>query len=251
MSDPNKRPVQAPPALTARALMRSRDRATLATALAAGRAFWPYASLVLIACDLDASPLLLISALAEHTKNLRRDPKASLLFDGTAGRDDPLTGPRVTVLGEIVPEDDADALARFTRRHPAAAAYAGFRDFHLHRMRVERAHLVAGFGRIDWIEGAELLDQTPSLDWLRRAEAGVLQHMNADHADTLDRYAQSLLGLAGTGWQLTGIDGEGGDLRRAGEVARLSFPSPVTDVSDIRQVFVALAQSAQRGARSQ
>jgi heme iron utilization protein len=248
MSDPNKGPA---PALTARGLIRSRDRATLATSLTTGGAFWPYASLVLVACDLDASPLLLISKLAEHTKNLHRQPRASLLFDGTAGRDDPLTGPRVTVLGEVLPEADPDALARFIRRHPAATAYAGFKDFGLHRMRVGRAHLVAGFGRIDWIEGADLLDRTPALDWLRDAEAGVLQHMNADHADTLDRYAQSLLGLAGTGWQLTGIDREGGDLRRAGEVARVSFPSPVTDVPDIRQAFVALAQSAQRGTRSQ
>jgi putative heme iron utilization protein len=218
--------------------------------MATSAAAWPYVSLVLVACDLDASPLLLLSDLAEHTKNLKRDPLASLLFDGTAGRDDPLTGPRVTVMGKLLPEAEPDRRARFVRRHPSASAYAGFHDFHLYRMEVERAHLVAGFGRIDWIEVANLLDRAAPADWLRTAEPGVLQHMNVDHADTLDLYARKLMDLTGTGWRLTGVDREGADLRRGGQVARLAFPAPVTDVSDIRQAFVALAQSAKRGARS-
>jgi len=239
----------ATPALLARELMRRCDRAALATSLGAGGTVTPYASLVLVACDLDASPLLLISDLAEHTKNLQREPRAALLFDGTAGRDDPLTGARVTVLGEIRPDGDATRLARYTGRHPSAGAYAGFKDFHLYRMAVERAHLVAGFGRIDWIEGVDVLERAP-LDWLREAEPGILEHMNADHAGTLNLYAQSLLGLAGEGWRLTGVDPEGADLRSGGKIARLPFPAPVTDVSAIRQTFVALAQSARHGAQS-
>src|SRR5690242_4025975 len=112
----------ASPAATARRLLRSLDRATLATS----QDGWPYASLVLAAVDHDATPLLLLSDLAEHSKNLKRDPRASLLFDGTAGRDDPLTGPRVTVLGEARAIADPRLLARFTARHPSAEGYAGF-----------------------------------------------------------------------------------------------------------------------------
>jgi heme iron utilization protein len=115
------------PAQAARRLLRGLDRAGLATS----QQGWPYASLVLAAVDHDASPLLLLSDLAEHSKNLKRDPRVSLLFDGTAGRDDPLTGPRVTVLGELAAVADPRLVARFTRRHPAAADYAGFADFHL------------------------------------------------------------------------------------------------------------------------
>ena len=231
------------PALTARGLMRRLDRASLATSLTAGDGSWPYASLVLVASDLDASPLLLLSDLAEHSKNLTRDPHASLLFDNTVGRDDPLTGTRVTVLGEIQPEPGETGLERFIRRHPSAAAYAGFKDFRLYRMRVKRAHLVAGFGRIDWIDGEDVLF-AGGLDWLQNNEADILQHMNTDHAVTLDLYAQRLLGLSGTGWQLTGVDPEGADLRRAGQVARLVFDAPAAGVQDFRQIFVALAQSA-------
>jgi putative heme iron utilization protein len=240
----------APPPVTARGLLRGLDRATLATALDGKGEIWPYASLVLVACDLDASPLLLLSDLAEHTKNLARDGRASLLFDGTGGRDDPLTGPRVTVLGEVAPDPAPGNLERFIRRHPAAAVYAGFKDFRLYRMRVLRAHLVAGFGRIDWIEPAELLFPLAATNWLRAAEPDILDHMNDDHAEAVNLYAHRLLGRVGEGWRLTGVDPEGGDLRRSGEVARLDFPKPVTDLNQVRQIFAALAQSARGGQES-
>src|SRR5208282_5721212 len=103
--------------------------------------------------------------------------------------DDPLTGPRVTVLGEIAPDPAPGNLERFIRRQPAASAYAGFKDFRLYRMRVLRAHLVAGFGRIDWIEPPELLFPLAATNWLRAAEPDILDHMNGDHAQTLDLYA--------------------------------------------------------------
>src|SRR5487761_936005 len=144
------------PARTARRVMRAGGRATLATSLAGDGADWPYASLVLVALDTDLSPLLLISELAEHTKNLRRTPRASLLFDATAGLANPLTGARVTVLGEAAPLADARLRERFVRRHPEAAAYNDFHDFKLWRLVPQRAHLVAGFGRIHWIEAAAL-----------------------------------------------------------------------------------------------
>lgn len=246
---------QETPAFTARRLIRTVDRATLATALADARdavaGGWPYASLVLVAADLDASPLLLISTLAEHTKNLARDARASLLFDGTQGLDDPLTGARVTVLGELRTDPNPARLRRFVARHPSAALYAGFRDFALYRLAIARAHLVAGFGRIHWIEGKALLEPPEAGEWLRDAEPGILDHMNGDHAATVDLYAQRLLGLVGSGWRLTGVDREGADLRRGGVVARLDFPSPVTNLDTVRDNFVALAQSAKRGAMPQ
>lgn len=239
------------PASTARGLLRATDRATLATALPSPEGAWPYASLVLVAADYDASPLLLISTLAEHTRNLQQDPRASLLFDGTQGLDDPLTGARVTVLGALQPDDDPVRLRRFVARHPSASLYAGFKDFSLYRLQVIRAHLVAGFGRIHWIDGDTLLGPAADVSWLREHEPSILAHMNDDHAATIDLYAQKLLGLTGEGWQLTSVDREGADLRRGGVVARLDFPAPANDLDAVRQSFVALAQSAKRGAMSQ
>jgi heme iron utilization protein len=100
--------------------------------------------------------LLLLSDLAEHTKNIARDSRASLLFDGTLGMADPLAGPRLTLMGRIEAAPKADALARYVARHPGAAAWARMRDFRLYRLAPTRGHLVAGFGRIAWIDAAAL-----------------------------------------------------------------------------------------------
>src|SRR5947208_5590512 len=109
-----------------RELIRSRDRAALATALpsTSGQP-WPYASLVLVAVDHDLSPILLLSDLAEHTKAIAADDRASLLFDGTHGLDQPLTGARVTLVGRAARTDDPRLRQRFLARHPDAEIYAG------------------------------------------------------------------------------------------------------------------------------
>jgi putative heme iron utilization protein len=142
-----------PADLDPRALMRAQATAALGTLMDGA----PYVSLVLVAFDADGAPLLLLSRLAQHTRNLLADPRVSLLFDGTAGLDDPLTGPRLTVLGPAAPCPDPKALERYLARHPSAATYAGFGDFQLYRVGIERGHCVAGFGRIAWIEAAALL----------------------------------------------------------------------------------------------
>jgi len=226
------------PAATARRLVRALDRATLATS----QDGWPYASLVLTAVDQDATPLLLLSDLAEHSKNLKRDSRASLLFDGTAGRDDPLTGPRVTVLGEAKPVADPRLVARFTARHPSAAAYAGFADFRLYRLEIARAHLVAGFGRIHAIAADALL--SPAAPALAEAESDILQHMNEDDGEAIELYATRLAGASGGGWRMTGIDPDGIDLRRGGAVVRLDFPAPVGDPEGARAALAQLAREA-------
>lgn len=225
-----------------RRLMRRQEHGVLATSLD-GR---PYASLVALASDLDASPLLLLSDLAQHSRNIAADNRISLLFDGGAAPGpsaDPLAQPRLSLLGEAVRGDAARLLARFTARHRSAAAYADFGDFHLYRVTIGRGHLVAGFGRISWIEAADLrfgADAQP----LAAAEAGIVDHMNADHADAVDLYATRLLSRTGGGWRMTGIDPEGTDLRREHETARLDFAAPVLDAAAARQALVALAVEA-------
>jgi putative heme iron utilization protein len=243
---------ETPPARRARDLMRGLDRASLATALPAGStalpsaAGWPYASLVLVATAPDGAPLLLVSDLSQHAKNMAADARVSLLFDGTVGLDEPLTGSRVSVLGRADRRDEPALLQRFCARHPSAELYAGFTDFHIYRIAVERAHLVAGFGRIHWVEAADLLP--PGVDALADAEASIVQHMNKDHADVVRLYANALLGRPGEGWVMTGVDAEGADLRCGGAVARLDFSVKVLDSEGARQELVRLAAEARRRA---
>lgn len=228
-----------------RRLLRGADRAVLGTAMAATQLQgWPYASLVMLTIDHDLSPLLLLSDLAEHTRNFRRDDRVSLAIDGTGGLDVPLTGSRVTVIGRIAQEDDPRRRARYLARHPAAAQFAGFGDFHLFRVALERAHLVAGFGRARWVKAPELMADVPAVTGLAEAEADILAHMNDHHADAVAAYATGLLQLPAGAWRMVGIDCEGCDLRLEGQVARLGFPDPVRDVDQMRKMLIDLARAA-------
>lgn len=236
------------PAEEVRRLLRSLDRAALATRMtpdgAAGLGGWPYGSLVLLAVDQTAAPLLLLSDLAEHSRNIKADPRVALLVDGTAGLADPLTGARATVLGRATICEDQRARDRYVARHPSAALYAGFTDFHLYRVEIASAHLVAGFGRIDWVAAAAILDAPAPA--LIEAEAEIVAHMNGDHGDALDLMAR-VAGLAGEGWRMTGIDPEGIDLRRGGAVGRIPFGARVEHAGAARAELVRLTHAA-RGA---
>lgn len=238
-----------PPDRQGRDLLREADRGTLATIQRPDRplAGGPYASLALIALDHAAQPIFLISTLADHTQNILADDRVSLLIDGTAGLAEPLTGPRLSLIGTAARAEDDEARQRYLARHPSAAMYAGFKDFAFYRMRVHSAHLVAGFGRIAWIDGDKLRG-APTPPALVAREADIVGHMNDDHAAAVESYAGALLGRAPGPWRLTGIDAEGCDLRCAGDVARLPFATPVGDADSARAELVRLAQRARQSA---
>lgn len=237
------------PGKAGRALIRQAVKATLATLAGAGGAEpRPYGSLVLVACDHDASPILLLSDLAEHSRNIARCDRVSLLIDGTGGAGDPLEGPRLSVEGRIAPSAEPRHRARFLARHPSAGGYADFADFAVYRIEVSRGHLVQGFGKIDWIEADALLFDTRATGALAEAEAGIVAHMNADHADALAAYVIALLGRAPGEWRMTGIDPEGCDLDGGGgRSARVAFDEAVTGPEEARAALIELARRARKG----
>jgi heme oxygenase (biliverdin-IX-beta and delta-forming) len=239
-------------AALARRVIRGTDFAALATATS-GEDKWPYASLVMVACDHDATPLLLMSDLAEHARNIAADPRVSLLFDGTQmggarAAEAPLDAPRVSVMGRAVRSQAPRQRARYLARNPSAERFADFGDFHIYALEVMRAHLVQGFGKVRWMEASALLYDTAPAAELIAAEPDIVGHMNEDHADAVDLYANGLLGRAGSGWRMTGIDPEGCDLRREATVARLDFEHPVSDASGARAVLVDLVEKARAAA---
>jgi len=232
--------------------MRACGTATLATTqrdtVQPGRGGTPYASLVQVAFDLDATPVLLISRLADHTQNLLADPRCGLLFDGTAGLAEPLTGPRLGVIGRLEPTDDGRLKRRFLARHPGAAGYAAFTDFGFWRMVPDRAHLVAGFGRIRWIDAADLLLPPPVWSTLAERESDIVAHMNEDHADAIGLYATVLAGLQPGDWRMTGIDPEGCDLINRTVSVRQPLHRMVTSAEEARVELVRLVKQARRQA---
>ena len=183
----------------ARAVVRQCDFAALATHSARLPGF-PFASHAPFALDGACRPLLLLSNLAEHTRNLALDARASLL--ATAPGPEPQERARITLVGEIRPTDAAPALVeRYLRYHPEAATFLGFGDFRFYRLAVQRVRLIGGFARAGWVEATDW--GVPALD--ESAESGLLA---------------ALATAVPAGWQLLGVDREGVDLRN-GEGVRL------------------------------
>ena len=203
----------------------------------------PYCSLVNVATTIGAAPVLLLSKLALHTKNLLSDARISLMFDERK-EGDPLEGARVMLLGRCVRDGDAATRVAYLRRHPDAEMYASFPDFSFYRMEIGHAHLVAGFGRIVGLKPQDVLTDFTDAPALVEAEADAIAHMNTDHADACRLYATKLLGAADGDWRCVGIDPEGLELQKGRTALRLPFPQRITALGPLRAILKELAEQA-------
>src|SRR5688572_12925520 len=233
------------PRTAARTLMREARSGALATLMAGSGD--PYCSLVNVATAVDGSPLLLISRLAVHTRNILADQRVSLMLDERKPGD-PLEGARVMLLGTAAVTDAGEARRRYLARHPDAEMYAGFKDFEFYEMTMKGAHLVAGFGRIVDLAPGDLMTDLAGAETLLAAEPEVIAHMNADHGEACRLYAVKLLGAPDGDWRCVGCDPEGLDLQLDRAARRLAFPQRVASPGVLRQVLKQLADKARAAA---
>jgi putative heme iron utilization protein len=231
------------PAKAVRSLLRRSRQGALATLMTGSGD--PYCSLVNVASDSDGSPVLLISRLALHTKNLLADARVSLMLDERV-EGDPLEGSRIMLSGqaEEVASDRAIVRQRYLNAHPSSEAFVDFKDFSFFRIRLSGTHLVAGFGRIVDLKPAQFLTEISDAGALLEAEQGAVEHMNADHREALGLYATHLLGAAAAEWRCSGLDPDGIDLQAGNKTLRLDFPERVTGPGDLRKMLVRLAEQA-------
>jgi heme iron utilization protein len=232
------------PGRLARSLLRRSRQGALAT-LVPGSGD-PYCSLVNIASHPDGSPILLISRLALHTRNVLGDSRVSLMLDERAAGD-PLEGSRIMLAGRAE-QAGGDQIALLRRRylnaHPSAEAFVDFKDFAFFRICPSGAHLVAGFGRILDLKPDQFLTNIVGAKGLLKAEPGAVEHMNADHRDTMNLYATKLLGAEAADWACTGCDPDGMDMQAGTATLRLDFPERVTGAAGLRKMLVRLADEA-------
>jgi putative heme iron utilization protein len=143
----------------ARALLAAESVGVLST-ISVHRVGFPYGSVTPYALSTAGAPLLLLSRLAAHTKNLQADPRASLFVGDRSAAEDPQAGARISLLGRVAPlpaADDPDARSLYLARWPRAADYLALGDFSFWRLHVEEARLIAGFGEIRWLDGSLLV----------------------------------------------------------------------------------------------
>ena len=228
----------------ARSLLRRSRQGALATLMAGSGD--PYCSLVNVASHPDGSPLLLISRLAVHTRNLLSDTRVSLMLDERA-EGDPLEGSRIMLAGRAEESAGPDleiVRRRYLKAHPSAEAFVNFKDFSFFRIRPGGTHLVAGFGRIVDLKPEQFLTDLSDARALVEAELGAIDHINADHRDAANLYATRLLGADAADWSCTGCDPDGIDMQAGGKTLRLDFPERVTGPGELRRMLVKLAEEA-------
>ena len=230
----------------ARTLVAQISTGTLCT-LALEPEGYPYGSFVTVAFD-GGDPIFLISALAEHTRNLERDTRASLMV-AESGAADPLANGRVTLLGPCtrVQGDGAAARAAFFAAHPNSSYYADFRDFGFWRLRVDHVRYIGGYGRMSWISEADWRAAEP--DPLAPSAAGMIAHMNDDHADALVLYCRAFSKATDiTSASMTGIDRYGFEMSavtpQGPRPVRVAFAVPVSTPEEVRAALVAMVKDA-------
>jgi len=224
----------------ARHLLRRHNLAVLSTHSLEIEGY-PFGSVAPYAVDRTGSPILLLSTLAQHTRNIARDPRVALTaLDPNAA--EPQAASRITLVGDAAPIDKGDAATRrvYLEHFPAATTYFDFHDFSVYRIALRRVRFIGGFGKIHWVARDEFLLENP----LAEAEPAILEHMNADHAEALAAYCRAFLHLDPETVQMSGIDSEGFDMLVDGVHARLAFDVPVTTPDDARKALVDLVRRA-------
>ena len=254
-----------------RQLIRSSSRAYLATELnkenkkkmiSDNKIYLPYVTFVMVAFDYDCSPLLLLSDLSEHTKNLKNNNIISLLFCeeqrneeifpkfNTTDRsenenyEDPMSRPRVTVVGQIEKVDLTHQKKRFLSRHPASKLYANFKDMGIYQVNFSGGHITGGFAKVKWFEKSELYFK--NYTGFKEDEFEIMDHMNNQHQKTINLITKYLIPEINddNNWKITGIDPEGFDLRFTDQLKRYTFKKPINDSNQLRKVFIKLHHEA-------
>jgi len=201
----------------------------------------PFGSVVPYVLDHEARPVILISRLAEHTRNIEGDGRVSLLVNDPSG--DMQSGARLTLVGDAARADgNLEALqARYLNYFPDAARLFALGDFALYRIRPLQLRWIGGFGDIQWIPAEAYV---PPVNRLADEEQDILAHMNADHAHNLSDYCRHFHGRRTVETRMAGIDCDGFDVRADGELVRFEFENPVTDAASAREALVAMARQA-------
>ena len=225
---------------------------------------FPYSTFTLTAFDYDLSPILLLSNLSEHTTNILENNSVSLMISEEnrlyeyfpkfknkfpeINYEDPMSRPRVTIIGKINKSNDQNLKQRFLMRHPASELYANFSDMNFFKINIKSAHLVGGFAQVKWFAKNDICCK--SFLNFKALEKNIIQHMNESHSKSVNLYVNKLMtnnfdekSKKGD-WKIVGIDPDGFDVRKKNSLNRYFFKKEVNDAKKLRGIFVNLHRVA-------
>jgi heme iron utilization protein len=223
-------------------------RSGVLSSFSAKFAGYPFGSVMPFVLGHDCQPIVLISTIAEHTKNIIANSKVSLLV--FAGAEDLHANGRLTLVGEAeqLDKNDADLMARYCRYFPDSIGYLAMHDFQFYRIHIAQARYIAGFGKMSWMDGDEIIDTNQSVNTIAKLETSMIEHMNADHQDSMQLYCQHFHAVTPSRVTLIGVDSDGFDIEAViGDdikMLRFNFESPIFDANSARMAFAALSKTA-------
>jgi putative heme iron utilization protein len=210
---------------------------------------FPFGSVMPYGLDDRGRPIFLISTMAMHTQNLRADPRASLLVTRDDAGGDPLGASRVTLIGNVLPIPEAEvaeARTLYLAHYPNSKYWVDFEDFSFYRLDVMDVYYVGGFGVMGWVSAPEYDRSQP--DPLADSMAEIIQHMNADHKDSLVLLARKFARIESQEATMTAVDRLGFQVRVKTQDgirgARMAFLREVSNSAETRKVLVEMVQQA-------
>lgn len=236
-------------AAEARQFLRATHSAMLST-VSVKYPGYPFGSVAPFILDHNGQPIILISSIAEHTKNIMANPKVSLMV--FSGDDDLQASARLTLVGLATEIDktDPNLCERYLRYFPQAESYFSMHDFSFYRINIQQARYIAGFGKMDWLASTEITGSyLTTVSKLASQETAIINHMNADHIHSLIAYCKHYHDLDVSNPEMIGIDSEGFDVRvqvtpiGAQKTVRFNFEQPIHDAQSARMALVAMSKA--------
>ena len=202
---------------------------------------YPFGSVAPFVLNHQGMPTILISTIAEHTKNIAQNAHVSLVV--FAGEEDLQANARLTLLAIAEQTDKLNPLmrARYLRYIPQAEQYFDMHDFSFYSLHITQARYIAGFGKMGWVEGEHM---TMPSNPLFVEEASILEHMNVDHQENLSAYCQHYHQVTPQTIEMIGIDSLGFDVRvQDAQLLRFNFEQAITNAQEARTALVAMAKA--------
>jgi putative heme iron utilization protein len=203
---------------------------------------YPFGSVTPYCVDRECQPIVYISTIAQHTKNILADPRVSLtIIEANSDSDDVQSRGRLTIMADAKRADrvDTDIRDRYMRYFPSAVPFDQTHDFMFFRLELVRARFIGGFGQIFWLTREELCLNNP---FSPQDESRIIRHMNDDHSEALQQYAAADHAIVPGSVRMAGIDAEGFDLLQAGRKRRFLFDRPVLSMEDARRTLADMAK---------
>ena len=202
---------------------------------------YPFGSFTTFTTDRNRTVIIYASGLAQHTKNLLHNSKASLTIYNLEQNGDQQDSQRLTLLGDLVlAADQDDCKERFSLFLPHSVNYHKMHDFSFYKLVINQARWIGGFGQIAWLKPEQWIDSKPK--WLER-ERSIINHMNDDHSNSIISTLHAQLGIKDSKAEMVAINTDGYYVRSNDELMFIKFDKCCTNLKDFKDELVKQAHA--------